>query len=71
MHCNAPTHIDYRSNEMICHADKGIFVLLYLADNIQTTVSVDDMEKYIQGPCGGEIVFPAARIIEVYIIIFF
>ncbi|CAO3613360.1 unnamed protein product [Mucor hiemalis] len=54
-----------RSSELICQADKGAFVLLYLSDHIKTTVSVEDMEKYIQGPCGQELVFPAARIIEI------
>lgn len=54
-----------RSSDLICQADKGVFVLLYVSDHIETTVSVDDMEKYIQGPCGQEVVFPAARIIEI------
>lgn len=50
---------------MVCQADKGIFALLYLSDNIETKVTIDDMEKLIQGPCGNELLFPAARIIEV------
>ncbi|KAI9271140.1 hypothetical protein EDC94DRAFT_304857 [Helicostylum pulchrum] len=54
-----------RSNEMICQADKGIFTMLYLSDNIETKVTMDDIQKPIQGPCGPELVFPASRIIEV------
>ncbi|KAI9356382.1 hypothetical protein BD770DRAFT_106284 [Pilaira anomala] len=54
-----------RSNEMVCQADKGIFTLLYLSDNIETKVTMEDMEKLIQGPCGNELLFPAARIIEI------
>lgn len=51
---------------MICQADKGIFCLLYLSDHIKTRMTMDDIEKSIQGPCGGEDEFPAARIIEVF-----
>ncbi|KAI8071897.1 hypothetical protein BDF21DRAFT_80591 [Thamnidium elegans] len=54
-----------RSNDMICQTDKGIFTILYLSDNIQTKVNMDDIQKPIQGPCGSELVFPASRIIEV------
>lgn len=50
---------------MICQADKGIFMMLYLSDNIETKVTMDDIQKPIRGPCGPELIFPASRIIEV------
>ena len=50
---------------MVPHADKGVFVLLYLSDHMQTKVTVKDLEEYVQGPCGYESEFPASRIIQV------
>ena len=49
----------------IQETDKGIFAMLYLADNIEATVSMDDVEKEIQGPLGYQSTFPVSQIILV------
>lgn len=55
-----------RCSDHVCQTDKGVFVMLYMAENIKdVVVSLNDLEKMIPGPCGNEDAFPASRIIEV------
>lgn len=42
--------------------DKGVFVLLYLSDKINTTVTMQDLEKQVKSPQGG---FQASQLIEI------
>ncbi|KAI7882308.1 uncharacterized protein EV154DRAFT_33378 [Mucor mucedo] len=56
------TVVQLLSGSNAMQVDKGIFVLLYLSDEIKTTVTMLDLEKQVEGPNGA---FQASQLIEI------
>ncbi|KAI8352158.1 hypothetical protein EDC96DRAFT_485259 [Choanephora cucurbitarum] len=45
--------------------DKGVFVMLYLSDNMKPTVAMDSIDKKIEGPLGYQSEFLVSQIVQV------